>query len=276
MSVSHPLRATSRRRCRLSSRGCFTRWVTPLSQETALQAIINHGDKQPSHFQVSTGTDESFIKAPISHSFLFSKPFISWDSKWEQIIFFHLRLPALVYLRSHRGGVLSNYTNIILFTGGKVFILPENSFLRTYILKKKKNNKKHRKNIFSNLVLPGVTELFLCYISLSQKWMELKTRLEVAERGFVWGMVVPWPNKVSVCYVPLWQIPLFQLWLGMGCSPKFVVEEKCENWGHCRKIIPFSHTTAFLSRVPDRIYQGKTIYLILREKNTFKEQQWKF
>lgn len=97
--------------------------------------------------------------------------------------FFHLRLPALVYLRSHRGGVLSNYMNFILFTGGKIFILPENSFLRTYILKKKKNYT--RKNIFPNLVLPVVTELSLCYIYLSQKWMELKLRLEVAERGIV-------------------------------------------------------------------------------------------
>lgn len=42
------------------------------------------------------------------------------------------------------------------------------------------------KNIFPNLVLPGVTELFLLiYISLSQKWMELKVWLEEAERGIV-------------------------------------------------------------------------------------------
>lgn len=150
----------------MSSRGCFTQWVTQLSQETALQVTINHGDKQPSHLQVSPGTDESFIKAPISHSFLFYKPFISWYSKCEQIIFFHLRLPALVYLRSRHGGVLSNYMNFVLFTGGKIFILPENCFLRIYILKKNYT----RENIFPNLVLPLVTELFLCYVCPRNEW----------------------------------------------------------------------------------------------------------
>lgn len=42
--------------------------------------------------------------------------------------------------------------------------------------------------------------------------------------------------------------------------------------GHCRKIKPFSHTTAFVSQVPDSIYQGQKIYLILRENNTLKSR----
>lgn len=86
-----------------------------------------------------------------------------------------------MYPKCHRGGVLSNRTNFILFTGGKIFVLLENSFLRTDVFKKNYT----RQNIFPNLALPGVTELILCYISLSQKWMELKARLEVAERGTV-------------------------------------------------------------------------------------------
>lgn len=56
---------------------------------------------------------------------------------------FHRRIPALVCLKSHSGGVLSNYTNFILFTGGKIFILLENSFLRTYIVKKNDTRKKY-------------------------------------------------------------------------------------------------------------------------------------
>lgn len=187
---------------------------------------------------------------------------------------FHLRLPALVYLRSHHGDVLSYYTNFILFTGGNIFILLENSSSKNIYIR----NIYTRKNIFPNLVLPGVRELFLFYISLSQKWMELKARLEVAERGTVWGMAAPWPSEVSVPYVPmreLWQIPLFQLWLGKGCCPK-AREERCENWGDFRKIIPFSHTTAFLSQVPDSIYQGKTKYLILRENKALKSSNGSF
>lgn len=86
-----------------------------------------------------------------------------------------------MYLRSHHGDVLSYYTNFILFTGGKIFILLENSSSKNIYIR----NISTRKNIFPNLVLPGVTELLLFYISLSQKWTELKARLEVAERGIV-------------------------------------------------------------------------------------------
>lgn len=51
--------------------------VAQLNQKRVLEAIINHGDKQPIHLQVSIGIDESFIKAHISHLLLFYKPFIS-------------------------------------------------------------------------------------------------------------------------------------------------------------------------------------------------------
>lgn len=61
-------------------------WVAQLNQKTVLQVIINHGDKQPIHLQVSIGIDESFIKAHISHLLLFYKPFISRYSKCEQIV----------------------------------------------------------------------------------------------------------------------------------------------------------------------------------------------
>lgn len=168
---------------------------------------------------------------------------------------FHIRIPALVYLKSHCSGVLSNYTNFILFTGGKIFILLGNSFLRTYILKKSDT----RKNIFPNLVLPGVTELFLLiHISLSQKWMELKVRLEEAEGGIVWGVAVPWPNEASViCQWEHCDKSHFSSLPGDGLQSQICGRGEMWRLGHCRKIIPF--IPSFLSQVPGRIYQGKTI-----------------
>lgn len=65
-------------------------WAAQLNQKTVLEVIINHGDKQPIHLQVSIGIDESFIKAHISHLLLFYKPFISRYSKCEQNLFFTL------------------------------------------------------------------------------------------------------------------------------------------------------------------------------------------
>lgn len=52
-------------------------WVAQLNQKIVLEVIINHGDKQPIRLQVSTGIDESFIKAHISQLLLFYKPLVS-------------------------------------------------------------------------------------------------------------------------------------------------------------------------------------------------------
>lgn len=144
----------------MSSRGCFTPWVTQLSQETALQVAINHGDKQPSHLQVSPGTDESFIKAPISHSFLFYKPFISWYSKCEQIIFFSLKTPSTSVSQISPWWCFVKLHEFYSVHRRKDFHFTGKFFSKNVYIKKKKNYT--RKNIFPNLVLPVVTELSLC------------------------------------------------------------------------------------------------------------------